>query len=247
MNTEREGPHRLNVTRVHDVHLLLLPCLEMGWTSVRLAVGSFENVAFREVATAEDVLIAADSERWDVLLAPPVVRERPIIEFGHELGNLHPEISIIVIGGALHDDVLAKLPRAHVHACLSWDDLTRRTLERTLEDVIDAGLYVVGPDAMERLVESSLVRETRPAGVPVVTKRQLALIRHVEKGMRNKEIAKVESLSERAVQRERRELRQRLGVTTDYMLAIKVREYHLNELATTESDTELSESDETSP
>lgn len=170
-------------------------------------VRDFEWVlSARPGTTQADIVILAGAQGASVVEAARWVR------------RLMQGCKIVVVDHEPDPDVLLTLARVPIVAYLVWRDVTQSVLDSTLSAVVEAGVIVVSAQAAAHALAwagDEWSRHRRPAGL---TERQIAVLRHLAEGMLEDEIARIEGLSLRAVERAIRDSKDELDAPTMFVL-----------------------------
>jgi two-component system nitrate/nitrite response regulator NarL len=150
----------------------------------------------------------------DVIFAPVKLDGASIIPLLGHIHSCYPEIKVIVLGDELDHDELLPLGRVGIDGYLLWSGLDSLVLHRSLAAVLEAGLRVGSPAAVEAIM-------TPPTPKTVLTPLELAVLRHMVAGLAQHEIAEAEHVSLRTVERTIDTLKEKLAVPTAFALGVK--------------------------
>ncbi|MQY05058.1 response regulator transcription factor [Actinomadura macrotermitis] len=149
--------------------------------------------------TAEQAFTAAERRDFDVLLigyADLAASIAPTPPDGFHAGNA-PVLVLVD-----DEDPVPPAWVTEVQGFLAWSELGPQPLKAAVTDAV-AGRFHVSPALARRLLSATHARPVEPvrADAPVLTARELQVLRLVAEGLSNKQVARALQLSENGVKR----------------------------------------------
>lgn len=197
--------------------ILLISSGDCGWTDLRLALGTMAEVrVVGDVRGARQAIQLATTLRPDVVIAAARVEEASALPLLRELYQDLPTSKIIVLATSFDPADLMALDEISITGHLLWSDLSSETLRHCLAAMIASDIIVASP----ALAAQRGPAPSRTASVPL-SKRQRAILGRLAEGLTHHQIAQVEPLSLRTVERVVADLQQKFDAPNQFVLAKK--------------------------
>jgi len=175
-------------------------------------------------ATPEEVVLALDRSRFDVLLISTSFSEEPLkgLRFVSEIRDLHREVNIVVLLDTLERNLVVESFRCGAHGVFARSD-SFQTLCKCISCVHEGQVWASSTElqfVLEALVDP-LPIETRnlPSSRPL-SKREEEIAHMVAEGFSNRQISERLDLSEHTIKNYLFRVFEKLGVSTRVELTL---------------------------
>jgi DNA-binding NarL/FixJ family response regulator len=175
-------------------------------------------------ATPEEVVLALDRSRFDVLLISTSFSEEPLkgMRFVSEIRDLHREVNIVVLLDTLERNLVVESFRCGAHGVFARSD-SFQTLCKCISCVHEGQVWASSTElqfVLEALVDP-LPIETRnlPSSRPL-SKREEEIAHMVAEGFSNRQISERLDLSEHTIKNYLFRVFEKLGVSTRVELTL---------------------------
>jgi two-component system nitrate/nitrite response regulator NarL len=175
-------------------------------------------------ATPEDIVLAMDRSRFDVLLISTSFSEEPLkgLRFVSEIRDLHREVNIVVLLDSLERNLVVESFRCGAHGVFARSD-SFQTLCKCISCVHEGQVWASSVElqfVLEALVDP-LPIETRnlPSSRPL-SKREEEIAHMVAEGFSNRQISERLDLSEHTIKNYLFRVFEKLGVSTRVELTL---------------------------
>jgi len=222
METQREEVHRDRGRDLDAASLLIVRSSHIQWDGVHALLREWPGVEIvAEVMQPEEAVQAARQHHPTGILAAADAPGISIAALARQLLQASPQSKIMVFMDATHHEMRAALEEG---ACsfIVWSDVTPVALRYCLGTVLEAGLQVVSPAAMRRLLEEGDPDwKLQDADL---TDRERAVLRGLVTGLSLEAISIEESLSRATMGRTIAELKRKLAAPTLPLLIARAME-----------------------
>lgn len=185
--------------RVSGYNILLIPSTSCGWTDLRNVLVSLPSVAaVNEASSLQHATQLTTHHSPDLIIAAarignestvPFLRQRRTSDFS--------ESEILVIGSTADPEDFAATKVVSLAGYLTWSDLTTATLPQIVSVVLETDLLVISPQAAQRFLDVFLPTADRRR----LTETERRVLQRLVEGCTDREIATLEPISERTVER----------------------------------------------
>jgi DNA-binding NarL/FixJ family response regulator len=202
--------------------VLLVPSEELGWETVRRALGDVpQAIVIGEATTLAAVGAAIPRLRPDLLLAATTLGSScvaPLLRTLRGEGELAGRVALFAdhLTHRQWDD-LADLDLAGL---LLWPTLTFPTLVACLVVLVAGAIRVQSPDAVSPVSGAGGMRGD-PAGAVALTPRERAVLEGMAAGLTQGQIALAACVSERSVRRTVADLQERFAAASPFVLGAR--------------------------
>ena len=205
--------------RLETIRIMLVEPRALVGLGIRGAIDNEPDMeVVAEVRSADDALAAIEGGAPDVFVIDVELLEPAASEATRQLTQESPGSAIVVVGRE-HDDasILEAIEigaTGHVSASAEPSELItviRRVAEG--EDPLRDEV-IARPDLVDRIMEGfreSFRRTDEPPSIPL-TPRELAILRHVAGGLRNREVGELLDVSEQTIKNHLSSILHKLGV-----------------------------------
>jgi len=209
--------------------ILLVSSQEFGWGDLRMALGALEEACVVGDATclgkAMELVTAC---RPEVIIAAARLDGVPTMPLLTELhSRLLPASKIIVIASRPDPVEFAALDGRHIAAYLIWSDLCRETLLHCLGAVIRSDIVVRSRTVATMGCDSHQHKGCPHTDSVQLTERERAVLRRLAEGLTQEQIARLEHLSLRTVERVVATLAAKLDAPSQFVLGLKAARFCL--------------------
>jgi DNA-binding NarL/FixJ family response regulator len=183
----------------HRSNVLLIPSTECGWADVRQQIADLTcDTQVREAVSLRHARRLAAECAPDLVLAAGRVAGESSVPFLRQLHrDVCPHSRILVIGMTINPRDFVDFEEVNLAGYLLWSDLTTATLPHVLTVVLESEFIVVSPPVAQGFLDAlQSAANTRP-----LTEVERHVLRRLAEGCTDREIATLESVSERTVER----------------------------------------------
>ncbi len=206
--------------RQHKV--LLISSHDFGWGELRRALQAMEGVSLvGEATTMCLALHLATTRRPDVVIAAATLEGRSVQPLLMDLRRtLCPALKVILFASHLEPAEAMALGRLQPDGYLLWSDLSPDTLPHYLTLAI-GGDIVLRSRTVATFLATQCEAPQRGRGAAQLTAREQAVLQRLAAGLTHKQIARVESLSLRTVERTVTALEAKVDAPNHFVLGLK--------------------------
>ena len=203
--------------------VLLISSHEFGWVDLRLTLGALEEACVVGDATClRKAMELVTACRPDVIISAARLDEVPTLPLLTDLhARLLPTSKIIILASRPDPAEFAALDGRHIAAYLIWSDLCRETLLHCLAAVLRSDIVVGSRSVATLYSDSHQQRRCPPTGSVQLTERERAVLRRLAEGLTQEQIARLEHLSPRTVERVVATLAAKLDAPSQFVLGLK--------------------------
>ncbi|MGI8968692.1 MAG: LuxR C-terminal-related transcriptional regulator [Chloroflexota bacterium] len=206
--------------------ILLLRCAHFGWIEARDDLAADRNFCLTgDCRGVDEALRKLSAVQVDAIIASATIPNLSPAELVRRLRAASPDSRIILLGDAIHQDMVRALWHEGMSAYLPWRDVTAESLCFIAESVAQAPVDLC-------ITTRPMLVETPPLspGQPDVhiSDRDRAILRGLCAGLTLEPIAKQVGISMRTVSSVITRLETKLGVPNRCALVIKAREKGLD-------------------
>jgi two-component system nitrate/nitrite response regulator NarL len=217
------APHLHRSASAPCIHsVLLLSSHHCLWVGLRTLLRTQRRLRIvAEVRQADEVVPTVERLRPHMIFAPVRLEGASTVPCLAQVRASHPDIKVLVLGDELDHNALIQLVQAGINGYLLWKSLSPLVLHHCLAAVLEGGLWVGSPAAVERLVsppESS--HNPNDRGI-VLSAHEQNILQGLAAGLKQREIAHAEYVSEATIERTLGRLRNMFGVCSTYALCVK--------------------------
>lgn len=221
--------------------VFLIPSDDLRWTALRTALQELQEVSVvGEAANATQAIAMIATLRPDIVIAAEAVGDAAARTFLTELRRTCCPTTRLIVCAARFDpaDVLP-FAQIGLAAYLPWSELSRTTLPACLVTLLESDLRIGSKAAVDVLIavqrepsatpstsDAPPARELEATAYCRLTTRQREVLRLVEIGLSNRQIAQHLTISPSTVKRHIENSRQILGVHDRATAARVARECH---------------------
>jgi len=171
-----------------------------------------------EVRTADEALAVVEETAPDIVLVDVGIQEPSVTGATRRIKQEAPDSAIVVVGSDDDDESILGAIEVGAAARIA-DDAEPAELVATIRRVADGEdplkEELIGrPDLVERIVDAAregFLHHERPSAI-LITPRELDVLRHVARGLRNREISEQLEVSEQTVKNHLSSIMHKLGV-----------------------------------
>jgi DNA-binding NarL/FixJ family response regulator len=209
--------------------VLLIRSLQIGWADIRNVVQRLEGVrVVGEVTTANDAIGLATEVQPDFIICGAELNGhsvQPLLVDIHHRAS--PATRIIVMSPRLEPALFSAVNDLAIVGYLLWSDLTPDWLRHCLLALITADTVVASRSVARAFVETRCRPSHPRPDAPHLTERERIILRHLAEELSREEIAAIEGVSLRTVERIISNLESKLNVSTQFALALRATEFGL--------------------
>ncbi len=221
----RRGTRKADMMQPTQPTVMLVSSDHLNWVGLRATLRDQPGVTVvGNLRHADRAVSEARCHHPTVLFVAADLPGLSIVALVRALREASPSSKIIVIGEekTLRHDMLMALGGLRTVAYVLWEDLVDDALLLCLDIVLKTNL-VVGSAAVAEEVVAPVERRRRPrdSGL-VLDDQQRAVLNRLADGLKEREIAEVERLGLRTVQRIINDLKHKFEVPTTFALVMKV-------------------------
>jgi DNA-binding NarL/FixJ family response regulator len=205
--------------RLETIRIVLVEPRALVGLGIRGALdGEPDMEVVAEVRSADDALAAVEGDSPDVFVIDVELQEPTASAATRRLTQESPGSGIVVVGGDDDDasilDAIEIGATGHVAAAASPSELIA-VIRRVAEGEDPLRDEVISrPDLVDRIMEGfrdSFRRADEPPTIPL-TPRELAILRHVAGGLKNREVGDLLEVSEQTIKNHLSSILHKLGV-----------------------------------
>jgi DNA-binding NarL/FixJ family response regulator len=201
---------------------LLLSSHHCHWVGLRAILRTQRSLhVVAEVRQADEVVPTVKRLRPDVLFAPVRLEGASIVPLLAQVRACDRDIKLVVLGDELDHHELIQLGQVGINSYLLWKSLSPLMLQHCLAAVMEVGLWVGSPAAVERLVSPPQSADAPNGRGIVLSAQEQNILQGLAAGLTQREIAQAEYVSEATIERTLAKLRREFGVSSTYALCAK--------------------------
>jgi DNA-binding NarL/FixJ family response regulator len=207
--------------RQHKV--LIISSHEFGWGDLRTTLQSMEGVCLvGETTTIRLAINLATLCRPDVIISAAILEENSALPHLIELRcNLPPATKFIIFTSRIIPTDFLALEVLGIAGYVLWSDLSLEVLPHCLAAMI-SGEIVLGSQTVVKALSNAWSRSPRRSDGPMhLSERERNVLQRLAEGLTHEQIARVEPLSLRTVERSVAALEARLDAPNQFVLGLK--------------------------
>jgi DNA-binding NarL/FixJ family response regulator len=182
------------------------------------------TTAFGEAGTAQEALMLAREEEWDVAVLDLSLGSRSGLEVLKMLGQIRPQLPVLILSMHSEEQYARRAFRAGAAGYVTKDS-SRAELARAIDKVLKGGKYVT-PALAEKLV-LSLNRNSQLSRHETLSDREFEVMRLIASGKTVGEIAALLSLSNKTISTYRARILEKMEMKTNAQLTYYAIHNHL--------------------
>ena len=196
-------------TSSDSIRVLLVDDQELFRRGVKMVLSADEDLELEECDDGDKALELVADNPFDIVLLDVRMPGRSGVEICGAIKEISPTTGIVMLTASDDESDLYESIRSGASGYLLKDGSTYDQVAEAVR-LVASGQSLINPTMATKLLEEFVQISKSPAPVSNLTQRELGVLRHVARGMTNREIAEALYISENTVKNHIRNILEKL-------------------------------------